>query len=302
MQKENTVLERFTEPEYRHPLDANALLLRVTQGCTWNRCHYCYVSRGFPFAYVTYEEMEEQLRAKAGLYPPDTRVWMVGSNPLVLPAERLLRYIEMLRRYYPHFSGIAMQARVTDVRRKSMQELRELRDAGIQELFLGVESGDEDILKMLNKGVSAQVALEQMLRLNEAGIDIVPMYMLGGGGKGTWERNAQRTAELLSQVSSKMISTTGLTVFRGTPLWDMRAAGTFTEAPEAEKIMEVLAFIRSLKAETFLYCNHYLNPVHFTAHLPGDKKKICGGLERFLQENSPEEIEDMVGRMFKASL
>ncbi len=296
------MLERFTEPEYRHPLDANALLVRVTQGCTWNRCNYCYVSRDYKFAFVTYEEMEEQLRAKAGRYPATTKVWMVGSNPLVLPTERLLKYIEQIRRYFPHFSEIAMQSRVTDVRRKSMEEIKELRSAGIDELFLGVESGDEDILKMLNKGASAQTALEQMHRLNEAGMGIVPMYMIGGGGAGTWERNAGKTAALLNQVRSRMISTTGLTVFKGTPLWEMRAAGTFHEAPEAEKVREMLEFIRHLEVETLLYCNHYLNPVHFTAELPRDKEKICAGLERFLRENTPEEIEDMVGRRFKVSL
>ena len=296
------MLERFTEPEYRHPLEANALLVRVTQGCTWNRCNYCYVSRGYKFSYVTYEEMEEQLRAKEGRYPATTKVWMVGSNPLVLPTERLLKYIGQIRSHFPRFSEIAMQARVTDVRRKSMEEIRELRAAGINELFLGVESGDEEILKMLNKGATAQTALEQMQRLNEADMGIVPMYMIGGGGAGTWERNARKTAELLSQVRSRMISTTGLTVFKGPPLWDMRAAGAFREAPEAEKVREMLEFIRNLKAETLLYCNHYLNPVHFTAQLPRDKDKICAGLERFLEENTAEEIEDMVGRQFKSSL
>ncbi len=296
------MLERFTEPEYRHPLDANALLVRVTQGCTWNRCNYCYVSRDYQFAYVTYEEMEEQLRAKAGKYPSTTKVWMVGSNPLVLPTDRLLKYIEQIRKYFPRFSEIAMQSRVTDVRKKSMEEIKELRDAGINELFLGVESGDEEILKMLNKGATAQTALEQMLRLNEADMGIVPMYMLGGGGAGTWERNALKTAALLSQVRSRMISTTGLTVFKGTPLWDMRAAGTFREAPEVEKILEMLTFIQHLKTSTFLYCNHYLNPVHFTADLPKDKEKICSSLKRFIKENSAEEIEEMVGRQYKMSL
>lgn len=300
--KGDSTLERFTEPEYRHPLDANALLIRVTQGCTWNRCHYCYVSREYPFTYVTYEEMEAELQSKVGMYPAHTKVWMVGSNPLVLPTERLLRYIALIRRYFPHFSEIAMQSRVTDVRHKSLEELRELRDAGINELFLGVESGDEDILKMLNKGASAQTALEQMQRLNVADMGIVPMYMLGGGGAGTWERNAAHTAKLLNQVRCRMISTTGLTVFPHTPLWDMREAGSFIEAPEVEKIREMLTFVQHLTTETFLYCNHYLNPVHFTASLPQDREKICRALERFLQENTPEEIEEMVCRHEKVSL
>lgn len=296
------MLSRFTEPEYRHPLDANALLVRVTQGCTWNRCNYCYVSRGYPFAYVTYEEMEEELRAKAEYYPSHTKVWMVGSNPLVLPTDRLLKYIELIRKYFPDFTEIAMQSRVTDVRKKSMEEIKELRSAGINELFLGVESGDDAILKMLNKGADVATALEQMHRLNEADMGIVPMYMIGGGGAGTGERNAVKTAELLNQVRSRMISTTGLTVFEGTPLWEMREKGEYTEESEADKIREMLIFVEHLEAETFLYSYHYLNPVHFTAEMPREKNKIIKGLTRFLEENTEEEIEDMVGRQFKMSL
>ena len=298
------MLSRFIEPEYRHPLDANAMLLRVTQGCTWNRCAYCYVSKDYKFAYITEDEMEEQLKNKSkhSIYPEDTKIWMVGSNPLVLPAERLLGYIKQIRRYFPNFSEIAMQSRVTDVRMKTMDELKALREAGIRELFLGVESGDEEILKVLNKGASAELALEQMLRLNEAGIDIVPMYMVGGGGAGTWERNGINTAKLLSKVRSRMISTTGLTVFPNTPLWEMRRLGDFTEAPEAEKIREMSTFIRHLDAETFLYCNHYLNPVHFAVNLPEEREKILAGLENFLAENTPEEIESLVRRREMRSL
>ena len=298
------MLSRFIEPEYRHPLDANAMLLRVTQGCTWNRCAYCYVSKDYKFAYITPEEMEEQLqnKSKHAVYPEDTKIWMVGSNPLVLPAERLLGYIGQIRRYFPKFSEIAMQTRVTDVRSKTMDELKALRDAGIRELFLGVESGDEAILKMLNKGATAELALEQMLRLNEAGIDIVPMYMVGGGGAGSWERNATNTARLFNQVRSRMISTTGLTVFPNTPLWEMRRLGDFTEATEAEKVRELLAFVRQLEARTFLFCGHYLNPVHFQANMPEDKAKITAGLEAFLAEHSPEEIEKMVNRREMRSL
>lgn len=296
------MLKRFTEPEYRHPLDANAMLIRATQGCTWNRCRYCYVSKEYEFIFATYEEMEEELRAKAGRYPEETKVWLVGSNPLALPTERLLRYAELIRRYFPRFSEIAMQSRVTDVRRKSASELEELREAGFREIFLGVESGDEDVLRMLRKGATAKIALEQMLRLNEADVDIVPMYMIGAGGAGAGEKNALHTAALLSQVRSRMISTTGLTVFRGTPLWELRARGEFTEASEVEKIREMMTFVQHLEAETFLYSMHYLNPVHFKADMPKDREKILDGLDRFLSENSPEEIEEMVNRRAMVSL
>ena len=296
------MLERFTEPAYRHPLDAGALLIRGTQGCTWNKCNYCYVSRGYRFMAATPEEMEEELQAKAGKWPADTRVWLVGSNPFCLPTKKLLEYSRLIRKYYPRFSEISMQSRATDIAAKSMGELRELRDAGIQNLFIGMESGDEETLRFLNKGHTAALTLEQLERLNEAELGFSALYMLGGAGAGKGEENGMATAALLSRVRPRMVSTTGLTVFPNTPLFELQQKGAFMEASEVEKIRELLAFIKNLEQPTFLYSLHYLNPVHFAVRLPDEKEKIVQALERFLVENSAEEIEEMVNRADMRSL
>lgn len=296
------MLERFTEPAYRHPMDAGALLLRATQGCTWNKCNYCYVSKGYRLLVATPEEMEEELQAKAGKWPETTRIWLVGSNPFCLSAKKLLAYIELIRKYYPKFSEIAMQARVTDVAAKSLEELKELRDAGIRDLFIGMESGNEETLAFLNKGHTAAKTLEQMRRLNEADLGFSALYMLGGAGAGKGEANGRATAELLGQVRPRMVSTTGLTVFENTPLFAMRAAGLFTEASEREKIEEAIAFINNMQGPTFLYSRHYLNPVHFSGHLPEARERIVQQLGNFLAEHTEEEIEEMVGRATMQSL
>lgn len=296
------MLERFTEPAYRHPLDANALLIRGTQGCTWNKCNYCYVSKGYRFMAATPEEMEDELKAKAGKWPKDTNVWLVGSNPFSLPTRKLLEYTKLIRKYYPHFTEIAMQSRATDIASKSMDELTELRDAGIRNLFIGMESGDEETLKFLNKGHTAELTLEQLQRLNEADLGFSALYMLGAAGAGKGAENGRATATLLSRARPRMISTTGLTVFPDTPLFVFRQNGAFKEASEQEKIQELLAFINNLEQSTFLYSLHYLNPVHFSATLPDDKEKIVQALERFLVENTAEEIEEMVNRASMRSL
>lgn len=296
------MLERFTEPAYRHPLDARALLIRGTQGCTWNKCNYCYVSKGYRLMAATPEEMEEELKAKAGKWPADTRVWLVGSNPFCLPTRKLLEYTRLIRKYYPQFSEIAMQSRATDVASKSMDELKELRDAGIRNLFIGMESGDEDTLRFLNKGHTAALTLEQLTRLNEADLDFSALYMLGAAGKGKGEANGKATAALLSQARPRMISTTGLTVFPDTPLFELRERGQYTEASEQEKIQELLAFVTHLDQSTFLYSMHYLNPVHFTGTLPEEKERVVRVLETFLEENTAEEIEEMVNRAGMRSL
>lgn len=296
------MLERFTEPMYRHPLDANALLVRATQGCSWNKCRYCYVSRGYRFMAATPEEVEEDVKANAGRYPAGTNVWIVGSNPFCLPTKKLLEYIKIIRKYYPKFSEASMQARVTDIAAKSLEELRELRDAGVGNLFVGMESGDEETLRLLNKGHTAALTLEQFARLNEVDLGFSALYMLGGAGAGRGERNGRATAALLSQVRPKMISTTGLTVFPGTPLVEMREKGLYREATEQEKVQELLTFVEHLDQSTLLYSMHYLNPVHFMVTLPDAKERIVQGLRTFLAENSAEDIEGMVNRASMRSL
>lgn len=296
------MLERFTEPAYRAPCHANDLLLRITQGCTWNRCHFCNMSREHQFLSVTSEELEEQLRYFADAYPRNTPIWFVGANPLVLPTATLLAHIALVRRYFPDFAAITLQTRVADVLHKRLSDLQRLRAAGLSEIFLGVESGDDETLRFINKGQSAAQALAAMRKLNEAEIALAPMYIIGGGGKGTAERNAIGTAELLNQVRCKIISTTGLTVFPGAPFWEMRERGELTEMPEYEKVQELLAFVEHYTGESFLYYLHYLNPLHFTASLPRDKAEIVENLRCFLREHTPEEVEELVNRQEKASI
>lgn len=246
--------------------------------------------------------MEEELQAKAGKWPADTKVWLVGSNPFCLPAKKLLEYIKLIRTYYPRFSEVSMQARATDIAKKSMEELQDLRDAGLHNLFIGMESGDEDTLRFLNKGHTAALTLEQLGRLNQAGIEFSALYMLGCAGAGRGVANGKATAALLSQVRPRMISTTGLTVFPNTPLFELRREGAFKEASEQEKIEELLAFIKHLNQTTLLYSMHYLNPVHFSVRLPEEKEKIVQALEGMLAENTAEELEEMVNRADMRSL
>ncbi|MDO5536627.1 MAG: radical SAM protein [Desulfovibrionaceae bacterium] len=289
---------QFTEPVMRPPSEAHSLLLRATQGCSYNDCHFCYVSRNHPFMAATVEQFEEEAASRKDAFPEDTPVYLVGANPFVLPAARLRDYIAVLRRHYPRFSRLSMQSRIMDIPGKTDEELAELRRLGLSHLYIGTENGHDGVLKLFNKGNTAADAVGQLLRLDRAGIRYTLFYVLGLGGRGMGRACALATAAMFNQVHPELITTTGMTIFENTPLADMVREGTFVEAGEREKIEELRLFLQELTVDTRYDGIHYLNPLNyrFSNSDAEEKARVLADIDEVLATCSDEELELMVSR------
>ena len=294
----------FTEPAMRPPQEAGSLLLRATQGCTYNKCHFCYVSRGYPFMAVTPGQLEKEIASLSAFFPEDAAVYMTGSNPFALPTEKLREYLLVIGRHVPRFRRVSMQGRIADIAAKSMAELRELRDMGLRHLYTGTESGNDEALRLMNKGQTAAQSVEQLHRLDEAGITYTAFYILGMGGRGAGKISGEATARMFNEVHPKLITTTGMTVFRHTPLADMAGRGEFIEASEREKIEELRAFLQNLTIDVFYDGIHYLNPLNyrFSNSDAEAKRRVLADIDDVLISSSDEELELMVSRRLKQSL
>ena len=294
----------FTEPAMRPPQEAQSLLLRGTQGCTYNDCHFCYVSRGYPFLSVTPEQLEEETRLRKVFFPTDTRIYLTGANPFALPSARLKEYIAVLRRQVPRFSVLTMQSRIDDIAAKSDEELRELREGGLNHLYIGTENGNEEVLVLMNKGHTAEDSVRQLLRLDTAGIAYTCFYVLGLGGRGQGRVCGEATAKMFNRVHPIRITTTGMTVFSGSPLAEMAAKGDFVEASEREKIEELLVFLENLDCDTFYDGVHYLNPLNYRLRVRDAEAKaaVLADIREALASHSDEELELMVSRERMKSL
>ncbi|MBQ9536372.1 MAG: radical SAM protein [Desulfovibrionaceae bacterium] len=295
---------QFTEPSMRPPQEAHSLLLRATQGCSYNACHFCYVSRGFPFMAVKAEDLEREAQAYAPFFHPNTKVYLTGSNPFALPTQTLKDYIAALRKPFPHFSELSMQSRIDDISRKSDAELQELRNLGLAQLYIGTENGNEAVLKLMNKGHTAAQTIEELHRLDNAGIAYTTFYVIGLGGKGRGRESGWATAQMFNQVHPKRITTTGMTIFPNTPVASMVQKGEFVEATEREKIEELLIFLENLQIDTFYDGIHYLNSLHyrFANSNIQVKKHVLEDIRNTLQGYSDIELEQMVNRKAMHSL
>lgn len=294
----------FTEPAMRPPQEAHSLLLRATQGCSYNRCRFCYVSRGYPFMAVTPGQLEREATARRASFPAETAIYLTGSNPFALPAGQLAGYLRVLKRAVPTFSRVSMQSRIADIAAKSDEELRELCQRGLRHLYIGTENGNDDVLRLMNKGHTAAEAVKQLLRLDEAGIGYTTFYILGMGGRGMGRSSGEATARMFNQVHPRRITTTGMTVFPHTPLAEMAARGEFVEASEREKIEELRIFLTELNIDVFYDGVHYLNPLNyrFSNGDAGAKQEVLDDIADVLNTCTDEELETMVSRRLKTSL
>lgn len=293
---------QFTEPVFRAPQEAQYLLVRGTQGCTHNQCNFCYMSRGYQYGAASPEQFETEIRLQKDVYPANTRVYIVGSDTFSLPFAKLNTYAEIIRRHIPGFAEISIQGRLSGASRKSLDELKLLSAVGIKHLYIGMESGLDEALRIMNKGITAQETLEQMQRLDEAGIEYTAQCILGLAGRGRGQAGGMASANLLNQVHPRRIMTTGLTVFPNAPLAAMVKNGEFVEASEKEKIQELLVFIEHLNVETIFDASHYLNPVHYRFRNPQQKNEVLDDIRKFLVKHSKTEIERMVKRSLKRSI
>lgn len=292
----------FTEPAMRPPLEARSLLLRATQGCTYNDCSFCYVSRGYRFAAVSPEQMEEELLARKQAFAADTAIYLTGSNPFALPVAHLLAYARLLRRRLPLFSALSMQARIPDIAGKSLEELTALREAGLTHLYIGVENGSDYALALMNKGHTSGETVEQLHRLDEVGLRYITFYILGMAGRGRGRESGMATAAMFNQVRPQRITTTGLTIFPASPLHATVRSGGFVEASEKEKVEELLVFLEHLHTDTFFDSVHYLNPLCYRFQTSQEKDTVIADIRDLLETHSEEDIELMVNRPLMHSL
>lgn len=260
---------------YRPPYEANSFLLQVTRGCSHNRCTFCSMYPGVPFAVCPMEEVEADLEEGARYCPDVTRVFLEHGDAFVLSSDRLLAIAEAVHRKLPKVETIAMYASIQNIRTKTDAELRELRACGIHGLDIGVESGLDAALTYMNKGHTAKEAREQLLRLTEAGMDYSFNAILGCGGAELWQENADATADLINAVQPHLLFIGSLHAEPGCRLYQDMKDGVFHECTIGQLLDEQERLIRRLDLNnTYYFGSHPSNLVPMQGRLPEQKQDM----------------------------
>lgn len=285
-------MSMFQGVTYRPPYEAKSFLLEVTRGCSHGACTFCTMYRGVPFTTIPEEEVLSDIREAGSRYPGIKRVFLEHGDPFCLSADRLIRIAEAIHSYMPEVETIAMYASVKNIIGKTDEELRKLAALGINDLNIGVESGLNHTLKLLNKGYTAKQALFELSRLKEAGIEYGANVIFGAAGAGRGLENAEATAELLNAAKPNTIFTGTIHSSPGAPLWDDMRSGRFVDGTIGEYIDEEERLLQLLEPENSRY--YSTHPSNFTllkGRLPRDKERLLSEIAQIR-----EKYRDILGR------
>ena len=254
----------FTDTVYRNPYWPTFPLLQITQGCTHNSCKFCTMYKGVPFKMQPKEWIEEDLKEIADIAPKARTIQLLSANPLCMTYDKLAPILEMINKYLPDMQYIYAGTRVTDIRNKTVQELESLRDMGLREISLGVESADDWTLDRINKGYHAKDIIEQCGKLKEAGVDFWMTFLNGVAGREHSRDHAVHSAEVFSQCEPMTVGTGGLVLFPGTPLLEEAERGEFTPLSEKEMLMELRTFVEHLTCDCKFITHHTVSGENLT--------------------------------------
>ena len=275
----------FTGTVYRNPYWPTWPLLEITQGCTHNKCKFCTMYKDVPFRTSPMEWIEEDLRELAKTDPDARTIQLLSANPLVLSYGKLAPILEMINKYLPKMEYIYLAGRVTDLKNKTVDELKKLRDLGMREISLGVESGDDRTLDRINKGYHAADILEQCRKLEEAGIDYWMTFLNGVAGREYSREHALNSAKIFSRCKPMLVGTGGLTLFPGTPLLEEAERGEFTPLTEKEMLEELKLFVKNLTCDCAFITHHTISGVNLTgSDFLARKEKIVAALDREIRQ------------------
>ena len=273
---------RYIEPVYRPPSEAESLILPLTDGCSWNRCAFCemYTAPQKGFHARPEEEVLEAIR-HLGKHPyghAARRVFLADGDAMVLPTRRLLAVLAAIREHLPGVHRISSYCLPRNLRKKSVEELKELADAGLKLAYVGAESGDDTVLERINKGETFESTREGLEKLGKAGITRSVMILNGLGGTRHSEAHALRSAELVNATQPEFLATLVVSFPNGEarlrvafPDWEpLDVPGLLREM---ERFIDQLALKR-----TVFRSDHASNWLVLRGNLPQDKEKMLACL------------------------
>lgn len=272
---------------FRPPSEARSLIIQATVGCAHNKCSFCYMYKDDNFIIRPLEDIKKDLIEMSQYGSYWRRIFLADGDALVLKTSDLLEILKTIKQYYPNIERVSSYATAGDINRKSIEELKALRDAGLEMLYIGFESGDDEILRKINKGLTHKDYVSAMAKCKEVGFKTSITIIAGLGGVELMEQNAKGTAKIISETKPDYVSYLTMRIYKNTPLYLDYINGKFN-MPNAEEILqEMKIFLENVDSEgTIFRSNHASNYVLLAGTLNEDKKGLIEAIDKTLKKKN----------------
>ncbi len=278
----------------RPPSEANSILLQVTVGCSHNRCTFCGSYKEKRFRIKDDRTILSDLLFASKYMKGIERVFLMDGDAVIIPQKRLMWILDRIKEHLPWVRRVGAYANAKGLRKKSLEELIQLRENGLGIIYLGVESGDDEVLKSVNKRADAQNLIDMGRKVREAGIKLSVTVLLGIAGRERSLEHAKATGALLSAMDPNYVGALTVMLIPGTPLYEDYTSGKFQLPTERELLLE----LREMIAHTHLtmglfFSNHASNYLPIRARLPRGKEEALSLIDSALRGEVPLKPEWM---------
>lgn len=288
---------RYRGRIFRPPSEADSYILQATFGCSWNKCTYCDMYRDKEFVVRPLQATLADI-AEAGRLLGERvhKVFVADGDALVMDLDHWRAVLAACTAAFPRLRRVSCYATAANVLAKSPAELAELRQLGLDLLYIGPESGDDATLKSIAKGSTAAEHVAAAARARDAGMQLSVIFLLGAGGTQRSEAHALASAQLATAMDPRFVSTLTLTVVPDTPLARAEAKGLFTMPDERALLLELRTFVAHCAPRDAIFrSNHASNRLPMAGRLPRDRDGLLAAIDGALAGEVPLRPEWMRG-------
>lgn len=280
----------YIEPVFRPPSEWQSYILQVTNGCSWNKCTFCemYQAPQKSFNLKPLKQIRKELEQMNASGAPVRRIFLADGDAMVLSTRRLKDILNTIRDVFPELQRVSAYCLPRNTRTKSVAELTELRELGLQMLYVGCETGCDELLTLIDKGETYESTRDALLKIHAAGIKSSVMILNGLGGTTLSKDHAEASAELMNETQPDYLSTLVLSFPQGKGRY-LKQFNDFQELGQPELFEEMRLFIENLElTKTIFRTDHASNYLALKGVLNKDKDKMLGQLETAITR--PNEI------------
>ncbi|MDY6951696.1 MAG: radical SAM protein [Thermodesulfobacteriota bacterium] len=281
---------RYEGPIYRPPSEADSLLIQATVGCPHNRCTFCMVYKNGPrFRVRSVEEIKEDiLEAKRVCGPGVPTMFLPAGNTIAMKTDDLAEVCMFARKTFPSLERITVYGSSQFIHKKGPARLEQLWKAGLKRIHVGLESGDDMILKRIRKGTHAQEQIEAGRWVLAAGMELSLYVILGIGGQERTGEHARQTARVINDIAPTFVRLRTFVPKINTPLLEEVREGRFEMLTPHGVLEETRQILEGLSIQTMLASDHYTNYINLCGNLPEDKRKLLKEIATALAQDESE--------------
>lgn len=276
---------------YRPPSEAFSLILQITIGCSHNKCSFCSMYKGVQFHIKPFEQIKAEIDYFRSRAKYVNRIFLADGDALIVPTEKLIEILKYIKNIFSECERISTYASPKSLELKSEDELKKIKDNGISLLYIGAESGSDEVLKNINKGVTSKELGDLILKAKKVGLKTSVTFIVGILGEKDFREHAVATGNFISRCEPDYVGILSLMLEENTTIYQEWLKGNFKEVDGIDILKEIKLIIENINVTSNIIfrSNHASNYINLKGNLPEDKKRLIQEIDISLNKHSLKE-------------